>query len=193
MNNRDITGSSASAQNTLELLRKGNREANKRNPTRPQTYMNERLEPHQKGLRPTGSIQGACGLRNRTAENHGVTSRPANLELSREPGTSDLYPSQQDDPLLRIGSEHELEPRGHRMHTIVPVERAPLRGGFRCDGTGHGDHDGIGAGTECAVGARPAGGRFIATNHVSMLGVSIQMLVLGAQISTTLTLWEVER
>lgn len=169
MNYRDISNGSASAQNTHELLRKGSREAHKRNPSKTQFYTDERLGPHRKGLRPTS------------------------LELNRELESGDLYIRQQDDPLLRIESEHDLERQGNRVHTIVSVEREPLRGGFRCDGTGHGDHDGVRADIESAVGAMSAGGRFVATIHVSMLGVSIQMLVLGEQIPTTHPLWGPER
>lgn len=175
--------SSAVAQKMLELLRNGHRGAYKHDPSKMQ-FCNELLAPHRKGLRPAWSNPSLCEPRNSIAEDPGVPSKPADLALSRETGTCDLYLSDQVDPLLGIGLEPDSGSRGSRVSAHIPVEREPSLGGSRHDGTGCGDHAGVGARIENTVDATPVGGRSIITNHESMINVSVQALVFRTQLLT---------
>lgn len=126
----------------------------------------------------------------RTTEDHGVASKPANCESSRETGSCELNPSQRDDPFLWIESERDSSQQCSRVSKLVPVERVPSFDAPRRESSGRGVHDGLRVGTQGTLDATSVDCRSIIKNHV---GGGQQTSVSPAQVFAAHTTWEVGR
>ena len=126
----------------------------------------------------------------RTTEDHGVASKPANCESSRETGSCELNLSRRDDPFLWIESERDSSQRCSRASKLVPVERVPSIDAPRHESRGRGVHDGLRVGTQGSLDATSVDGRSIIKIHV---GGGRHTSVSPAQVFAAHTTWEVGR